>query len=173
MFLNLSYPRSSLSFSSGGLGSPAIPPTSNLLRWTQEFDNAVWVASGVVVTPNTTTAPDATLTADTLVFSLAGSLSQTSATAVSTGSGVLLTASVTSSWARFQKSGTFDGAPYTFSVYLKTLVAADTTLLVTRAGGFIQVGVLDFDEVGPYTLFVWGAQLETGSTATDYVARTT
>lgn len=36
----------------------------NLLQRTEEFDNAYWVKTNVTITPNTDTAPDSTLTAD-------------------------------------------------------------------------------------------------------------
>ena len=38
----------------------------NLLPYSEQFDNAAWTQTNVSVTPNTTTAPDGTLTADTL-----------------------------------------------------------------------------------------------------------
>jgi hypothetical protein len=39
----------------------------NLLTYSQEFDNGVWVKSNSTVTANSTTAPDGTSTADTLI----------------------------------------------------------------------------------------------------------
>lgn len=51
---------------------------NNLILYSQEFDNAAWVKTngGVgsvpVVTPNTALAPDGTMTADTVVFTLNG-----------------------------------------------------------------------------------------------------
>jgi len=44
----------------------AVPATNLLLR-SQEFDNSYWTKSGTTVTPNATTAPDGTTTADFLV----------------------------------------------------------------------------------------------------------
>lgn len=51
-----------------------IVPTAasrNLLTFTQEFDNAGWAKTAATVTANATTAPDGTLTADTVVESTA------------------------------------------------------------------------------------------------------
>lgn len=46
-----------------------VPATQNLLLYSEQFDNAAWTKiSGATVTPNTATAPDGTLTADTLAF---------------------------------------------------------------------------------------------------------
>jgi hypothetical protein len=42
------------------------PASVNLLLYTQEFDNAAWTKTGMTVTANSTTAPDGTLTADTM-----------------------------------------------------------------------------------------------------------
>ena len=38
------------------------------VTYTEEFDNAAWAKSSMTATPNTATAPDGTLTADTLTF---------------------------------------------------------------------------------------------------------
>lgn len=45
---------------------------SNVCLRSQELDNASWAAGGATVTPNTSTAPDGTLTADTLARVSAG-----------------------------------------------------------------------------------------------------
>jgi hypothetical protein len=39
----------------------------NLLLYSQEFDNAAWTKTSTTVTANSTTAPDGTTTADTLI----------------------------------------------------------------------------------------------------------
>lgn len=44
-----------------------------LLQYTEQFDNGVWGGTGVTITPNDATAPDATTTADKAVFAAAGS----------------------------------------------------------------------------------------------------
>ena len=57
--------------SSGGYydGKTVVKAEENLLTYSQEFDNAAWVKNNVAVTSNTTTAPDGTVTADTLTAS--------------------------------------------------------------------------------------------------------
>ena len=49
------------------------PQSVNLLTYTQEFDNIAWTKAAVTVTANSTTAPDGTSTADTLVETVATS----------------------------------------------------------------------------------------------------
>jgi hypothetical protein len=68
---------------------------TNLLTYSQEFDNAAWVKSGATITANTTAAPDGTTTADTL-----------------TGNGVLGSHTILQT-----QAASADGK--TFSVYLK------------------------------------------------------
>lgn len=40
---------------------------TNLLTYSEQFDNAAWSKTGAAITPNTATAPDGTLTADSLI----------------------------------------------------------------------------------------------------------
>lgn len=47
--------------------APIIRP--NLLKWSQEFDNAAWSKNTIAITANSSTAPDGTLTADTFTGS--------------------------------------------------------------------------------------------------------
>jgi hypothetical protein len=68
----------------------------NFLTYSQQFDNAAWVKSGITVTADSTAAPDGTTTADTI-------------TETATTSEKLLVGSVTA----------VVGATYTFSVFAK------------------------------------------------------
>jgi hypothetical protein len=83
-------------FDFDGSGVTSVEPiATNLLLYSQEFDNAAWVKSGSTITANTTAAPDGTTTADTL-----------------TGNGVLGAHSILQ-----VQAASADGK--TFSVYLK------------------------------------------------------
>jgi hypothetical protein len=56
----------------GILYTPCVVKAINLLKYSEEFDNAVWVKRGITtVTPNATTAPDGTLTADKIDIGVA------------------------------------------------------------------------------------------------------
>ena len=175
------------------------PASVNLLTYTQEFDNAAWnkAAGSVIVTANSTTAPDGTPTADTITES--------------TGTG---THNIYSSFT------SVSGSTYAWSGYVKAngrtivqltcqgtgllyvpefdLVALTTvtrigsgTATITAAGngwfritavtaatgsgtGYWQLNLCSAANTANYTgngtsgVFLWGAQVELGSTVTTY-----
>lgn len=144
----------------------------NLLRWTEEFDNAVWVASGVTVTPNATPPPPGLTRADQLAFDPDSSIGQASTVAATTGALASLAPVISTSWERFSKAGTYDGLPYTYSIHLRGAVGGEPiSLFLARVGGFLKATLLENSSAGG-TIFVSGAKLEQGS-LTDYVHRTT
>lgn len=66
------------------------PQRANLLLRSEELDHAAWTATNLTVTPNSTTAPDGTTTADTLAATATGSkLSQ--AVTITAGRGAAFT----------------------------------------------------------------------------------
>lgn len=163
----------SLSFLSGRVGSGSVPVATNLLRWTEAFDNAVWGKVDVAATANAATAPDSNLTADRLTFSVAGQILQTTTVAVASGAAVAGSASVDTTWQRFAVTRSFDSLPYTFSIYLKAdSPGLDINYRIFRSGGFLVVDLVDISELGP-EIYAWGAQLEQSAFATAYVPRTT
>lgn len=176
------------------------PQSRNLLTFTQEFDNAAWVKASATVTANTTLAPNATNTADSLIST------------VGTGEQRVYRESLIPSTA---------GITYTFSVYAKAnganwlvvrddwrgfadtsfdlvngvvgTVASGRTAIITAAGngwyrcsvtatvnasfvnGSVSLCLADADNGrasfsgnGTKAMFIWGAQLEQASSATDY-----
>ena len=171
-------------------GCPSLlvePAATNLLLRSEEFDNASWtkVSGGTgsvpVVTANTVTAPDGTLTADT-IFLNAGS-----GTTINDTSRVVYNISLTVT-------------EHTFSVYLKGAVGGEQIQLVSPSGGFFRVvlttewqrysitatgaatvagragvsirrGLTEPIDASA-TFYAWGAQLETGSVATSYIPTT-
>jgi hypothetical protein len=58
--------------SKGGVGSNG-PQRYNLLTWSEDFSNAAWTVGNATISANSTTAPDGTLTADTLTENTATS----------------------------------------------------------------------------------------------------
>lgn len=149
-----------------GGASPAVNP--NLLRWTEEFDNAVWTKTDVVITA------DADGAADQAAFGITGGavLGQVSQTAAATGAAVNLAVTPTPAYVRYDIGGTFDGQLYTLSIEIKSAAADGVTLGLLRTGGFLTAQITSTDDVDPRTLLVKNAQLERGA-ITDYVHRTT
>jgi hypothetical protein len=136
----------------------------NLIRYSEDLSNGVWVATSTTVATNTTTAPDGTLTADTLTATAPNATFQQTYSGVSgqvytvsfyvkrkTGTGTIsiravenlnTTIAVTNDWQRFS-------------------VTATSTSATIRAGIAIATSG---DEV-----FVWGGQVEFASSAGTYV----
>jgi hypothetical protein len=160
---------------------------TNLLTYSQDFSNADWIkvsnGTGVnpVVTANNATAPDGTLTADTIVFnagagtsgsdlstiyqtlSLSGTIFAGSFYArVTSGTGELVfrhalggsytKANLTTTWQRFSSAEAFGGGTQYFEIGIRRGVNEPVNASVT-----VQM---------------WGAQLEVGDIATDYIATT-
>lgn len=152
---------------------------TNLLLRSEEFDNASWagITSNVTPTSNTTTAPNGTVTADTLDFTDASSY-------------------------RFQTvSGLTAGTTYTFSVWLASATKSNIALRIagtsTAGGGALLLNLtptltrysltvtLPSGNTAAWvgfenrtiaggtgstgTIIAWGAQLEQSSTVGEYI----
>jgi hypothetical protein len=157
----------------------------NLLQYSEQFDNAAWVKAGVNITPNTTIAPNGTLTADTLNASIE----------------------------LYQTIPAITNTTYTISLWVKLLTATNLCLVVNNAAAWNTIGGESFDATDglntstwtrisytfttPSTLpvgvvnfhigansetgltqsagnvYIWGAQVVEGSTAKSYYPTTT
>jgi hypothetical protein len=161
----------------------------NLLQYSEQFNNGVWglFSSGTgvnpIITANTTTAPNGTLTADTIVFN----------------SGVGTTAADQSQmYQTFQRA---TGVTYTYSFYAKGLVGGEQVMVrhadgssytkltltndwaryqVTETSAATGTGYLEMvirrglnePMNASATFYIWGAQLEEGSYPTSYIPTT-
>ena len=166
----------------GVVGSNTI---QNLLQYSERFDNAAWTKNSSFSTSqfaNAATAPDGSLTAEKYTNAASGtnnleqslavsagnytfSIYLKAATANDVGKYVTIGGHVSSSthnrvlvqlpaeWTRFTASGTYTAGSYAFGVDGRT------------SGTF--VGISQTREES--TFFVWGAQLEEGSTASRYI----
>ena len=148
----------------------------NLLQRSEQFENAAWLAGGsgaFVVTTNSTTAPNGTLTADKLIAPLTNqtirqnlaniNTAYTLSIYLKTNSGtkqmrlfindtqIESIVNVTSDWQRFTLSGTTGG-----------------TLFGSGRVGIANVSILDNSSF----VYAWGAQLVTGTSAKEYFPTT-
>lgn len=146
----------------------------NLLLWSEEFDNAVWgKVSGASVTPNTTIAPDGTLTADTINLDSTNG-SRVEQTTINSSAGNY----IYSIW--LKGSGTITiNLNVTTEETEETITLTndweryDVTLNVSAgAGNPLRAFVIWRPLNTANTIYAWGAQINTGTTAQSYYQTT-
>lgn len=126
-------------------------PATNLLTYSEAFDNGAWGVSGSTISANATTAPDGTLTADALVENSATSLHNVGRIPTFT-SGTTYVVSVyakadTRSWlAIYLDPARFGGAGYTYfnlsTGATGTVLAGATAFTTLEANGFYRCVVI-------------------------------
>ena len=144
---------------------------TNIATYSEQFDNAVWTKSGsTVITPNATTSPDGTVTADKIDFTntsdrLFDAIVNTTAASSTFSIWVKSTGADRSIRLRLRNSPTTTNSAQTdftatsewqrFSLTLASLTENLVCDLVSISGD------LDF--------YIWGAQLEQSPSATSYI----
>jgi hypothetical protein len=172
---------------------------TNLLTYSEQFDNAAWTKTRSSITSNTIVAPDGTLTGDKLVEDTAASdshfVSQTAAIPISTVHTISVYAKAAERsifWLKFANSGaytqfnliagtatSFNGATgsitpagngwYRCVVTSTSAAANDPVRLFLNDGS----GNVSYTGDGYSGIFIWGAQLEAGAFPTSYIPTTT
>lgn len=140
----------------------------NLLFWSEEFDNVVWAASNVVVTADATTAPDGTTTADRIQGTGVSDINQNAT--------VVAQDYTLSFWAK-----TVSGLNETIRFRFDSGASPDITITgdwvryeytATCVGGSATFGITRDSSNNDFDLYIWGAQLNTGTTAQSYYKTT-
>jgi len=173
------------------------PASRNLLTFTQEFNNAAWAKTAATVTANAATAPDGTLTADKLIENTATGSHRiyqgiTTSSIPYTASAYLKKGERNWAYIRLDDStsvsrhawfnldngsvGTVEtGLTATISSVGNGWYRCSARINAALAGtSNILFGMASADNVQTYTgdgtsgVFLWGAQLEANTTATDY-----
>ena len=146
----------------------------NLLTYSEQFDQ--WtVAGNSILTPNAIAAPDGTLTADGIYFATTG--------ATNVSQNVTLTQDKNYTFSVYAKAVT-PGSNNKFTPYINSTTPKSPTdpfeatsewvrfsYTFTHTNPSASVGVFILNKGDTYitNVYFWGAQLEEGTTATDYI----
>jgi hypothetical protein len=175
----------------------------NLVQYSEDFSQGVWGKVRFSATANTTTAPDGTLTADTISMTQVGSLFR-AITQVVSGSTLTYTASVyfkyiDRQYIQFTFDGTFGGSQRVNIDLLNGVITDNSMnggstltsvgdgwykLTATSTGTNTQpnfsIWAIDTEtaaravlSTGTGSTFIWGAQINEGTSALDYQATET
>tara|TARA_R110000822_G_scaffold89952_1_gene208053 strand:- start:1863 stop:3560 length:1698 start_codon:yes stop_codon:yes gene_type:complete len=141
----------------------------NLLSYTQEFDDAYWTKSASV-TANQATAPDGTTTADEITFP--AQYSNVRSPDLITTAGVTATVSV---WLKnvdgntaLRLRGSTSGGTYLQDITITNEWARYTATFTHDGTNDILFALQDGNTSNLGSVLIWGAQVEVGSTATQY-----
>ena len=142
----------------------------NLLSYTQEFDNGYWTKGLTSIAANQATAPDGTTTADELTFSV--QYSNVRSPDLITTAGVTATVSV---WLKnvdgntvLRLRGNTSGGTYLQSINITNEWARYTATFTHDGTNDIYFAIQDGNVSNHGSVLIWGAQVEVGSTATQY-----
>jgi len=172
--------------------------SENLLTYSEQFNDASWAKNNYNVTANATTAPDGTLTADKLIAINASTFHDLFKTPVLGSNTYTLSIFAKAAEQSFIQLGIDDGVltrvarfnlatgsvssssnvtsptitPYPNSWY-RCSITVTTNIINVVFNGFPTSSGGTYSGDGVSGVFIWGAQFEYGSVATNYTPTTT
>jgi hypothetical protein len=194
----LNVPR--LTYQNGGGGCPSLlleKQSTNLLSYSEEFDNAGWFKTEITVTANNTTSPDGTANADKLIPTTTNSTHYVDRSGIGVSSnGLASIFAKKGEYNRFAIRSYFTAGYAIFDVNSGVIVSTSgvTATIENVGNGWYRCSVNDtgnanygygifvlqntstsvnaFAGNGTDGIFVWGAQLEASSYPTSYIPTT-
>jgi hypothetical protein len=138
----------------------------NAIQYSEEFDNEYWGKYGVAVTPNTITAPDGTLTADTVTYvGLDNELYKNITTNGLHTFSMFVSGTIGETiWIGKNSSGNI---PQTGSLWTLSGGWQRISASFDQPTGFVELSTVN--GATARTVYAWGAQLNSGSVALPYV----
>jgi hypothetical protein len=170
--VGMTYPNAQAALTAVGLSMDANikqpSGVTNLLLWTEQFDNAAWTKIGTTtVTPNAITAPDGTLTADSANIPTGSGIYQTITSVGASNSTVSIYLKADSNSTIRLLSNNNLSEIFSVICNVTNYWQRFTVSYNRTAGTTIQNLQLDNSSGGIF--HVWGAQLEVGSPASPYI----
>ena len=164
---------------------------TNLVLYSEEFDNAYWGKTNTTVTANATTAPDGTTTADKLTITTTSGTHQINRLSVVASSqcamSIYAKADGVNTLTILDGGTANNGSIFNLSTVNVTNIGTGVGTIVSVGDGWYRcitiVTTTGFRLYCPNSstsagdgtsgIYIWGAQLEAGNVATEYIPTTT